>query len=387
MARRKLDVRISADGSLEVVDPGFDTLSLLREIDPNFSVRSATLPAFEGPRFMRTARIGVALTCRDAERMTTEQLNRVHRDRLFATAISLKPSDRKRRGEMSLLGLKAMIAKRMLAHCSLCARRCGVDRLAGRVGPCGLGPQANVAEHFVHIAEEAPINPSLLLSLRGCALRCRYCQQHELLDVGGGESAVLDRSTWRRLDFGGARTMSFIGGNPDESLPSILEFLCDAPRNFSLPIVWNHHAFATSEAVDLLEGVVDVYVPDLKYGSDECALSLSGVKGYCDSAEMTIRQQLRQGVPVIVRILVLPGHVECCHQPSLERLASLNNRGLLRVSVRSQYAPDWKINASDGPLSRRPTASEVEEVEACAARLGLDVVDGMNRVGLVKLTT
>jgi putative pyruvate formate lyase activating enzyme len=374
MARSKLELRIRPDGSLEVVDPGFDTLSLLREVDPRFTVQSAPLPAFDGPRFVRANRIGVGLKSREVEQMTLEQLHALHRERLSSTVAAPTARARRRQGEMSLLRLKALIARRMLEQCTLCARRCGANRLAGRTGPCGLGPRAYVAEHFVHIAEEAPINPSLLLSLRGCALRCRYCQQHALLDARGSRAEVLGRSFWRHLDFTGARSMSFIGGNPDESLPFILEFLRHAPGDFSLPVVWNHHAFATIETVDLLEQVVDVYVPDLKYGSDECALHLSGVKGYCATAQMAIQRQLEQGVQVIVRILVLPGHLECCHRPALEFLASLDRPDQLRVSIRKQYAPDWKITASDGLLSRRASASEVAEVEACAAHLGLQGV-------------
>jgi putative pyruvate formate lyase activating enzyme len=374
MARRKLDLRIRPDGSLEIVDPGFDTLSLLREVDPCFTVQSAPLPDFEGPRFMRANRAGVSLTSRETEQMTLEHLRTLHRERLTAPIdAAATPADR-RQGEMSLLQLKALIARRMLEQCALCARRCGANRLEGHAGPCGLGPLAYVAEHFVHIAEEAPINPSLLLSLRGCALRCRFCQQHELLDAKGSRSEVLGRSLWRCLDFADARSMSFIGGNPDESLPSILDFLCHAPSDFALPVVWNHHAYATDEAVELLDQVVDAYVPDLKYGNDACAVRLSGVKGYCAASQRTIQRQLEQGVPVIARILVLPGHLDCCHRPALEFLASLDRRDRLSVSIRGQYSPDWKITTADGLLARRTMPSELNAVRSHALRLGLDVV-------------
>lgn len=371
MARRKLDLRVRPDGSLEVVDPSFDTLALLQEVDPRFTVRSAPLPRFDSPRFVRTNRTGAGATRREAEQLTLDQLCALHGERLEALVASQADPVKRGRGEMSLLQLKALIAGRMLEHCQLCARRCGVDRSAGNAGPCGLGPRAYVAEHFVHIAEEAPINPSLLLSVRGCAMRCRYCQQHELLDARGSPAEILGRSFWRRIDFSGARSLSFIGGNPDESLPSILDFLCHAPGDFSLPVVWNHHAFSATEAIDLLEQVVDAYVPDLKYGSDECAMRLSGVKGYFAAAQKAIRRQLEQDVQVIVRILVLPGHFECCHRPALEFLASLGRDDQLLVSIRDQYAPDWKITAFDGALARRTSAVEVAEVGACAARLGL----------------
>lgn len=375
MTRKSLRIRVSSDGALEIVDPGFDALPLLREVDRYFAVRSAPLPCFTNPRFMRSRAIATPIRTEDAKRMTLEDLRAVHRRSMDQLGSDKRVCAAPRSGELSALHLKALIARRMLEKCSLCARQCGVNRIAGEVGPCGLGHRAYVAEHFVHIAEEAPINPSLLLSLRGCGLRCRYCQQHELLNASGTPSEELTKELWGRLESTGARSMSFIGGNPDESLPSILEFLTHAPEAFSLPIVWNHHAYATEEAIDLLEHVVDVFVPDLKYGSDECALRLSGVKDYCATVQESLRRQLAQRVPVIVRVLVLPGHDQCCHRPALEYLASLPQRDLLEVSIRGQYAPDWKISSADGPLAFRSTKAEWRAMHEYAIRLGLKVID------------
>ena len=375
MTRKVLRIRVSSDGALEIVDPGFDALPLLREVDHRFAVRSAPLPNFTSPRFVRSRAVGTPISAEDAKRMTLEELRAIHHRSMDQLRSDERACTAPRSGELSVLQLKAVIATRMLEKCTLCARQCGVNRIAGEVGPCGLGHRAYVAEHFVHIAEEAPINPSLLLSLRGCGLRCRYCQQHELLDASGTQSEELTKGLWGRLDSAGARSMSFIGGNPDESLPSILEFLTHAPQAFPLPIVWNHHAYATEEAIDLLEHVVDAFVPDLKYGNDECALRLSGIRHYCATVHQAICRQLGQGVPVIVRILVLPGHDQCCHRPALEFLASLLQRDLLEVSIRGQYAPDWKINFADGPLASRTTQAEWRDMHEYAIRLGLKVID------------
>lgn len=374
MRRTAVRVRVDDVGKLEVVDPGYDTLPLLRAVDPDFTIATERLAGFTQPRLIRAAALGAGMSRDELDCASMEALIGHHQE-LVATLRGTHHSMRlKRSGEISTLELKAAISRRMLAACVLCARRCGVNRLGDERGPCGLGHEAYVAEHFVHIAEEPPINPSLLVSLRGCGLRCRYCQQHELLDAKGSRAEVLGRSLWRRLDFANARSMSFIGGNPDESLPSILNFLCHAPRDLALPVVWNHHAYATDEGIELLDYVADVYVPDLKYGSDACALRLSGVTGYCAATQRTIRRQLEQGVPVIVRILVLPGHLECCHRPALEFLASLERRDRLSVSIRGQYSPDWKIAAKDGLLARRTLPCEIGAVQTQALRLGLHVV-------------
>ena len=361
MARRNLRVRVDGRGRLEVVDPGFDSLDVLREVDPDFGVRQAPIEGFIAPRFqaLREAQCAVRRTL--LPEVSETSLWELHRAESW-------PDNRPDRA--SVLELKIEIARRILYRCRLCARRCGVNRHAGEAGVCGLGPAALVAEHFVHIGEEPPINPSLVLSLAGCGLRCRYCQQGDILDPRAVAAEPLSAELWSRLDAQGARTLSFVGGNPDESLYGVLRFLNAAPRAWRLPVVWNCHAYATPETLELLEGAVDVWVPDLKYANESCALRLSGVSGYPGAAQTGIRAMLASNVPVIVRILVLPGHVECCHFPALRFLRSVNRPNLL-LSIRGQYCPDWRITAADGALAERSAADEVRAVIAHADRLGL----------------
>ncbi len=261
-----------------------------------------------------------------------------------------------------------------MLNCTLCAQRCGVNRLAGEKGICRLGETAQVAEHFVHIGEEAPINPSLLISLSGCGLRCRFCQQNRILDPANITSEPLQASLWQSLDTTGARTLSFAGGNPDESLYAILCFLKTAPHDWSLPVVWNCHGAATEETVSLLHGIVDVWLPDFKYGSDKCGQHLSGIRHYPGTARAAIQSMLMQQVPVIIRLLVLPGHFECCYAPILKILTELKPTDRLRLSIRGQYCPDWRIGARDGALNRRPDVAEIEAVHQLATILKLNLI-------------
>lgn len=172
----------------------------------------------------------------------------------------------------------------------------------------------------------------------------------------------------------GARSLSFVGGNPDESLFAILRFLAAAPANWQLPIVWNCHAYGTLETISLLDGVVDAYVPDLKYGNETCGRRLSAGPNYPATAQAAITAMLAQGVPVIVRMLVLAEHFACCHVPMLEFLATLAQEWLL-LSVRGQYCPDWKITPADGVLARRTTWEETDAVRDKAHSLGLSLID------------
>ena len=373
MARRTLRLRVNDAGGLEVVDPGLDTVALLRAIDPGFRIRRATLGAFRKPRFIGLRQWGSGLEDEALPDLPEAALWAAH-VRVAETAATRKPLRRRHPGEASVLALKAALAERLLAPCRLCAQRCAVDRRRGERGRCALGAAAWVAEHFVHIAEEAPINPSLMIGLAGCGLRCRFCQQWPLLKPRQIEGEPLDAALWSRLDARGARSLSFIGGNPDESLPAILRFLNQAPAGWVLPIVWNSHAYATPETLRLLEGVVDAYVPDFKYGSEGCGRRLAGAAHYLAVARAAIETMLGQGTPVLVRVLVLPGHLECCHLPALAALAALQAPNLA-VSIRGQYCPDGRVTARDGVLARRPTAEEMATVRACAQALGLRAVD------------
>jgi putative pyruvate formate lyase activating enzyme len=372
MARESARIRIDDEGCLEVVDPGFDSLALLRAVDPGFRVRRTRLAGFSAPRLLRTRAMACGLTARQLSQESEHVLWEVHRE-----AMAKLQGDNvltERESEASLLDLKIELVRRILTQCRLCAHRCEVDRTRGELGVCRLGMEATVAEHFVHIAEEAPINPSLVLNLAGCGLRCRFCQQSALLDPTQVKGERLEPGLWARLRTKGARSLSFVGGNPDESLSAILRFLAAAPANWQLPIVWNCHAYGTLETMNLLEGVVDAYVPDLKYGNEACARRLSAVSHYPATAQAAITAMLAQRVPVIVRMLVLPGHFACCHAPALDLLATLD-RERLYVSVRGQYCPDWKITPADGTLACRTTSEETEAVREKARSLGLTLID------------
>lgn len=372
MRRQAMRIRIDDSGRVEVVDPGLDTVALLAEIDPTHVVRQEPLPGFTTPRFLRAREIPCGIDAVDLETMNDLQLWAAH-DLAVERMCRLLPGDVARAGEATLLSLKVELARRLLGNCVLCARRCGVDRLAGEIGACRLGVDATVAEHFVHIAEEAPINPSLVLNLAGCGLRCRYCQQGALLDPAAVPGEALDAGLWHELDAAGARSLSFVGGNPDESLFAILRFLSGAPDDWHLPIIWNCHAYASREVIRLLDGVVDGYVPDCKYGSEACGMRWSGVPNYPAMAHAALGAMLAQGVPVIVRILVLPGHLDCCHRPTIEALGTFGKANL-RLSLRGQYCPDWQIASNEGPMSGRCSPELVAALREAAVRAGIDLV-------------
>lgn len=372
MAKSSSRIRIDDDGQLEIVDPGFDSLELLQAVDADFQIRQSPLASFTSPRFLKLQNAGCGIL--------SEQLNGLTEDQLWTAHAAVVETCRggvqrlRVTSEASVFDLKIELCWRVLSKCRFCAHRCEVNRTSGERGICQLGVQAIVAEHFVHIAEESPINPSLVLNLAGCSLRCLFCQQASLLFPSSVLGEQLDTELWERLDIEGARSLSFVGGNPDESLYAILHFLASAPQSWELPVVWNSHGYASPETLALLEGVIDAYVPDLKYGDEQCGQRLSAIPHYPATAKAAIVAMLAQGVPVIVRILVLPGHFDCCHRHSLDFLADLPQRSLF-VSVRGQYCPDWRITQKDGPLARRVTPDEIGAVRDRAIALHLNLMD------------
>lgn len=361
-------MRVLPNGAVVITDPDPAALELIRAFDPSYTVRIAPLPGFVRPRLLGTRAAGGGMHASVLSEAADRELWAAH-DKATACPASSES------GEASLLDLKIELAMRMLRRCELCALRCGVNRLQGERGRCGLGIDAFVYEAYTHIAEEPPINPALNLSLRGCGMRCVYCQQAPALDPRGTAAEALVPAFWERLDFSEARSLVFVGGNPTESLPAILAFLRAAPAGFALPIGWNCSGYDAVDAIRLLDGICDVYIPDFKYGNDACASRCSEAPGYVDNARRVIQEIVRQRVPLFVRLLVLPGHDQCCHEPVLATLAGLSSSGSLYVSIQGTYMPEWRVLSPNGPLSRCPSAAEVGSVQRRAQELGLSVVE------------
>lgn len=370
---RQMRITIHSDGSLAIVDPGFDALPLLRSVNPDFRIQRAPLPAFYRPKFQTARKITVGYSQAGIRNKPESDLWEIHRAVIQAAMIGQQAEALS--GQASLLDLKIELAQRLLTHCCLCGHRCGVNRWAGERGRCGLGRGAFLMDTYVHIAEEPPINPSLMMTLAGCGLTCVFCQHPEYRDLTNDSGIPLNATVWEKLNTRGARSLSFIGGNPDESLFAILSCLRTAPPDWRLPLVWNCHAYTSEETTDLLAGIVDAFVPDFKYGCTDCSLRLSGAPGYPETAGLSISAMIKQNVPVFVRLLVLPGHVDCCHIPVLDSLAGMDS-ALLWISLRGQYNPEYLISDADTRLTRRPSAEEIMRVAAHAHYLDLSLIEG-----------
>jgi len=271
-----------------------------------------------------------------------------------------------------LLDVKIELARRMLSECVCCERRCGADRSAGKTGFCGVPFESKYSSDFLHMGEEPELVPSHTIFFSGCTFECVYCQNWDIaMDARAGRqaepemlAAVLQEGLAQ-----GSRNANFVGGNPDPHLYTILrtiELAGEAAR--FLPMVWNSNMFTSAEALRILDGVIDVYLGDFRYGNDSCAEELSGVKGYFDVVSRNFAHAF-ETAEVMVRHLVLPGHLECCTRPVMEWV-SRNMPGVY-FNLMFQYRPEYRAGLYP-MIDARLTPEERARALAMAAEYGLE---------------
>jgi putative pyruvate formate lyase activating enzyme len=256
-------------------------------------------------------------------------------------------------------------------YCELCEHRCGVDRLAGQRGSCKAGPIARIYKHGVEYGEELELVPCHLFYLAGCDLRCVFCiGELDAFDPARGQELTWDlfNSAIEQSAVQGVRTIQWVGGEPTIHLPAILDVMSQCQK---LPrVVWKSDFHATPEAFELLDGLVDVYVADFKFGNDVCAKQLSGCDDYCRILTRNLAIAAGQG-RLIVRHLLLPGHFECCYRPIVQWLRD-NLPGAL-LSIRESYLPKWRATEF-GTLAGPVTIGSGRQAKRLASENGVTVI-------------
>jgi len=271
-------------------------------------------------------------------------------------------------GRRSLLDLKVELARRLTSPCELCERRCRAARADGAAGRCGvLGPR--VSSSFLHHGEEAELVPSHTIFFAGCNLECQFCQNWEIsrAPLAGTAVGPEDVVALIRAEEGRARNVNWVGGDPIPNVHLILQALSMYRSRRPVPQVFNSNMYMTEETMRLLDCTMDVYLADFKYGSDACAERLSHVERYTEVVGRNHREGHRQ-CELLVRHLVLPGHVDCCSIPVLDWLR--RELGPVRVNVMGQYHPDYHAEEHPG-LRRPPTAGEFMRAYRHAEAIGL----------------
>ncbi len=272
----------------------------------------------------------------------------------------------------NFLELKIELVKRMLRKCIFCERRCGKNRERGEKGFCNLDERTRVATYFLHTGEESPLIPSGTIFFTSCNFRCAGCQNWDIstdplngVEVNPRKLALISKE----LRMEGALNINYVGGDPTPNLHTIvesLEFL-----NINVPLLWNSNMYCSLETMKILSELIDIWLPDFKYGNDECAFRISQVKNY---TEIIKRNHLiaHNNGDIIIRHLVLPNHIECCTRPILEWISKNLPNAL--VNVMQQWHPEHyvaKYPEKYPDIARRLTREEILKAYEIARELNI----------------
>ena len=287
--------------------------------------------------------------------------------------------------ETGELARRAEAAQAMLEDCALCPRRCGANRLAGKLGVCRSGLSPRVASWNRHVWEEPPISGtrgSGTIFFSGCTGACIFCQNYPISQLGVGQDFTIEDLAGMMLELQakGCHNINLVTAT--QFVPQVLAALQAAiPQGFRLPILYNTSGYEAIETLRLLEHVVDIYLPDAKYADSEVARRISGFPNYVEANRAALLEMLRQVGPemaldddglavrgMIVRHLVLPGGLSGSRQ--VARWLAANLSPAIHVSIMNQYFPAHRAVA-DPLLGRKVTDEEYEEALDAFVEAGL----------------
>ncbi|MBC8450925.1 radical SAM protein [bacterium] len=262
-------------------------------------------------------------------------------------------------------------AREMLVACRLCPRHCGVDRTAGELGYCQAAGTAAVYSHTAHPGEEPPLSGtrgSGTIFFGHCTLSCIYCQNHRFSQEGGGRDTTADELAGMMVALAGSGCHNINLVSPTHYTAAILEALeLAVGRGVNIPLVWNTSSYESAEVLALLDGMVDIYLADIRYSDPEAALKYSDAPDYVEVSRAALKEMHRQvgaleldseGIAVrglIVRHLVMPNDISGTGEAL--RFIAHELGADTHVSLMAQYYPAYRAGDCI-PLSRRITASE-----------------------------
>ncbi len=318
----------------------------------------------------------------------------------------------------SLLDLCRALTERMLAHCNFCQWNCAVDRRAGgKLGTCKLAADTRVSSYFHHPGEELVYRGnrgSGTIFFTSCNMRCAFCQNGDIsTDKDNGEvvsAETLAAMAWL-LRLEGCHNINWVGGDPTIHLHTIVAAIArlgdgreppDRDRlrralktkadpfhdfnlvegralydgRFNVPMLWNSNFFMTEETMKILRLLIDVWLPDFKFGPGRCATRLARTAWYWDTVTRNLKWLADWGEDFTIRHLVMPNHLDCCTYPVLDWIAE--HMPTAPVNIMDQYHPDTfcdprrrQYDPKYEDLSRRLKRDEILDAYGHADRLGL----------------
>ncbi len=277
----------------------------------------------------------------------------------------------------NFINLAEELANKYLENCIFCERRCKVNRIKGETGFCFLSKDSHISSAFLHMGEEAPLIPSGTIFFQGCNFGCIFCQNYDISQkwkerrkiedvaqkVDGRQLAILAD----RLVEKSAININYVGGDPIPNIHTIIGSLQHQTSNITQ--LWNSNFYLTEESLSLIIDLIDFWLPDWKYGNNECGMKYSGIENYFDVIARNHKRIHDEGSgEIIIRHLIMPNHIECCSKPILDFVAKELPKAVMNLMA--QFHPEYK--ASQYPeINRRPNLQEILEVKNYADDLGI----------------
>lgn len=290
----------------------------------------------------------------------------------------------KRLQQKDILEERAKQLKEMLESCDLCPHLCGVDRQKNKLGFCRSTKDVVIASYSPHFGEEKPLvgkNGSGTIFFSHCNLRCVYCQNYDISCGLYGHKATIEELSEMMLDLQerGCHNINLV--TPTHFVPQIVEALVTAAENgLSIPLVYNTGGYESIKTLKLLENIVDIYMPDIKYGDEHRAKKYSGIKDYPEVVKKAVKEMHRQvgnlitdekGIAqrgLIIRHLVLPNGLSDTEK--VMKFIAEEISPDTYVNIMAQYHPAHKAHVHPD-LDRRVTLEEYQEAVRIALTYGV----------------
>ncbi len=263
-----------------------------------------------------------------------------------------------------------------LDECKICPHKCKINRNEGKIGRCRAGKDVKIALASIHNYEEPCIsgkNGSGTVFFSNCNLNCIYCQNYEISQLGKGKVITIEHLAEIFINQQNKNVNNINLVTPTMYVPQIIEAIKIArEKGLNIPIIYNSNGYENVETIKMLDGYIDVYLPDLKYYSNEISKKYSNVDNYFETAVAAIKEMQRQvGNPVfdengiikkgvIIRHLILPNHI--LNTKNILKYIKENFDENTYISVMAQYFPTYKAKEND-KINRKITKKEYKEVE------------------------
>ncbi len=297
----------------------------------------------------------------------------------FNELLNFETEDLKKREikTINYINLAEVIANKYLESCIFCERRCGVNRTQDEKGSCYLTKDTYLSSAFLHMGEESVLIPSGTLFMLSCNFSCVFCQNYDISqswkrrrapdDIAQKIDSMKLAQIADMLVKKGAININYVGGDPIPNIHTIIGSLKYQESNICQ--LWNSNFYLTDKSLSLIIDFMDFWLPDFKYGNNECAEKLSGIKNYYDIVSRNHKRIHDKGSgEIIIRHLVMPNHVECCSKQILEYVAKEIPKSV--VNIMQQFRPEYRAHKYP-EINRRPTEKEIQEVRDYADKLGI----------------